>query len=619
VIEKTMARKRLKQIGLVACAIGVIVFSAFASQRVWRENGLKGLQAVSEQRLQLVANAIKAEIGRQDHLPVVLSLDSDVRQALEALARPERAALLDRLNRKLTRLSSEADTRAMFVIGPDGIVVAADNWKAPDTLVGRSLADRPYFTQAVAFGRSSYLGIEPATNRYRYYLAEAIRGESLLGVAVVRIEFDELEATWERAGEHVVVADSSGIAFLASDADYRFRGLRILGSPVREGSNPAEPARATQIADIDGQVLEQRGDDLVVRINAPDAGVVYLSQSTSLPDYGWTIYRLTSLASVDEDRRDGAIIGGSLSTLIIILLLYVVERHRAYIAASRSGVELKHQVAERTRALSETNASLQIEIEERRRTEGRLRSAQNQLVQAGKLAALGQMSAAIAHEINQPLAAIRTFVASTRIFAQRRDLGQVARNLDLINDLAERMAGITAHLKTFARKSEPGHVEPVLVERAIERALFLLESDIAATGVRIEKDIAPDLWVVGHAIQLEQVILNLVRNALDAIAGRAEPWIRLAARADADSVFIAVADNGAGVPADQIACMFDPFFTTKPVGKGLGLGLSISYGIVQDFGGQISATNRPEGGAELTVELPRHHRQTVGAESAVHA
>jgi two-component system, NtrC family, C4-dicarboxylate transport sensor histidine kinase DctB len=614
-----MARKRLKQLGLVACAVGVIVFSAFGSQRVWRENGLKGLQAVSEQRLRLVANAIKAEIGRQDHLPVVLSLDSDVRQALEVLAKPERTTLLDRLNRKLARLSNEADTRAMFVIGADGTVVAADNWESPDTLIGRSLADRPYFTQAVASGRSSYLGIEPATNRYRYYLAEAIRGESLLGVAVVRIEFDELEAAWERAGEHVVVADSSGIAFLASDADYRFRGLRILGSPVRAGSNPAEPARATQIADIDGQVLEQRGDDLVVRINAPDAGVVYLSQSTSLPDYGWTIYRLTSLASVDEDRRDGAIIGGSLSTLIIILLLYVVERHRAYVAANRSGIELKHQVAERTRALSETNASLEIEIEERRRTEARLRSAQNQLVQAGKLAALGQMSAAIAHEINQPLAAIRTFVASTRIFAQRRDLGQVARNLDLINDLADRMAGITAHLKTFARKSEPGHVEPVLVERAIERALFLLESDIAATGVRMERDIAPDLWVLGHAIQLEQVILNLVRNSLDAIAGHAEPWIRLAVRAEGDSVFIAVADNGAGVPPDQIARMFDPFFTTKPVGKGLGLGLSISYGIVQDFGGQISATNRPEGGAELTVELPRHHRQTIEAESAVHA
>jgi len=229
------------------------------------------------------------------------------------------------------------------------------------------------------------------------------------------------------------------------------------------------------------------------------------------------------------------------------------------------------------------------------------------------------MSAAIAHEINQPLAAIRTFMASTKIFAQRGEVAQVARNLDLITDLAERMASITGHLKTFARKSEPGHPEPVAVERAVERTLVLMAGQIRAAGVRIETDIAPGLLVTGQAVQLEQVILNLIRNALDAVAGRDQPWIRIRARATADTVSIAVADNGHGISAAEIDRIFDPFFTTKPLGKGLGLGLSISYGIVQDFGGQIHANNRPEGGAELTVELPRHRRETAPVEKAIHA
>jgi two-component system C4-dicarboxylate transport sensor histidine kinase DctB len=178
------------------------------------------------------------------------------------------------------------------------------------------------------------------------------------------------------------------------------------------------------------------------------------------------------------------------------------------------------------------------------------------------------------------------------------------------------MANITSHLKTFARKSEAGHPEPVSVEKAVAGTLFLLDSQIAASGVRIERQIDPDLCVMGHEVQLEQVILNLVRNALDAVAGRDRAFIRIWARASDGTVLIGVADNGPGIARDHIGQIFDPFFTSKAVGEGLGLGLSISYGIVQDFGGQISARNLPEGGAELTVELPRHRVEVAQAEAA---
>lgn len=614
-----MVRNRLKQLGLFACAAAAIAISTLASRHIWWENGLKALQAVSEQRLQLSANAIKAEIARQDHLPVVLSLDRDVREALLPATDATRTARIDRLNRKLARLNREADTRAMFIIGADGVVIASDNWETPDSQVGRVLADRPYFRQALTRNNSSYLGIEPSNNRVRYYLSESIRdGSEVLGVAVVRIEFDALEAAWQRAGERVIVADSDGVAFLGSDPDYKFRRLGVL-APSRSPEIMTDRYGSGPIESITGEVIERRGSDRVVRLGAPEPDEEYLSQSIALPEYGWTIHRLTSLAAVYEDQRDGAIIGGTISSLVIILALYVLQRHRAFIAASRYGAELEQQVATRTRELSETNASLQSEIEERRRTEARLRAAQNELVQAGKLAALGQMSAAIAHEINQPLAAIRTFMASAKVFAQRRDMGQVARNLDLITDLAERMAAITGHLKTFARKSEPGHPEPVLVGRAIDRSLFLLESQIKHAGVTMEKEIAPDVQVMGYEVQLEQVMLNLVRNALDAVVDAPAPWIRVRARATEDTVFIEIADNGHGIPADKIDRIFDPFYTSKAVGKGLGLGLSISYGIVQDFGGELHATNRPEGGAELTVELPRYRMTLLHAEMSTHA
>src|SRR5262249_40267069 len=170
---------------------------------------------------------------------------------------------------------------------------------------------------------------------------------------------------------------------------------------------------------------------------------------------------------------------------------------------------------------------------------------------------------------------------------------------------------------TFARKSEPGQREPVAVDGAIAGTLLLLESQIQSAGVRLERDVAPDLWVMGHTVQLEQVILNLVRNALDAVSGRPDASIRITARASGDKVAIGVSDNGPGIAPELIGRIFDPFFTTKGIGDGLGLGLSISYGIVQDFGGQISARNRPEGGAELTVELPRHKAETAQIDHAI--
>jgi two-component system, NtrC family, C4-dicarboxylate transport sensor histidine kinase DctB len=610
-----MLRTRRKQLYTFLGAIAVIGASAAGSQYIWREAGLKSLQAVNEQRVQLVANALTAEVGRQDHLPVVLSLDPDVRNALSS----RDTASLERLSRKLEVVSREADTRALYLIAPNGIVVASDNWQPSDTLVGRNLADQPYFKKAVENGRSSDLGVEPESNRTRYYLAEAVRaGANLLGIAVVRIEFDALESAWERASERVLVTDPDGVVFLASDAAYKYRSIGGKSASATD-DEIAKRYPGVMAAPIHFTVQEHRGQDSIIRVEAPDAGATYLYQTMHLPLYGWTIHRFTDLATVREDQRDGAIIGGAIMALIISLVLYVIERHRAYVVEKAGAARLKTQVDERTRDLSETNTSLQTEIEGHRRTEARLRETQNELVQAGKLAALGQMSAALAHEINQPLAAIRTFMASAKIFARRGDLTQVVTNLDLITDLAERMARITGHLKTFARKSEPGHPEPVLVNRAIDGTLFLLESQIKAAGVSVEKKVEANLWVLGHAVQLEQVILNLVRNALDAIDDQENGRIIITAQASGNNVLIKVADNGPGIPASEINQIFDPFYTTKALGKGLGLGLSISYGIVQDFGGQIHAENLPGGGAELTVELPCHRREGAAAEIAIHA
>src|SRR3954451_17055998 len=266
----------LRPAAFLIAALAVIALSAYGSQRLWRENGLRSLPALHEPRVGLIANAVHAEVNRQDHLPVVLSLDADVGRALRA---PQDAARLSQLSQKLQHIISEADTRALYVIGLNGTVLAAASSNPSETLIGRNLTDRSYFVKAIESGRSSYLGVEPVSNRVRYYLSEAIRDTSLLGVAVVRIEFDALEATWERGGERVLVTDADGVVFLASDPAFKYRVIEGATSKhlATESALPNYPESMT--LPVEMSLIERRGGNAIVRVRNGAEEVAYLYQT----------------------------------------------------------------------------------------------------------------------------------------------------------------------------------------------------------------------------------------------------------------------------------------------------------------------------------------------------
>jgi C4-dicarboxylate-specific signal transduction histidine kinase len=585
---------RLRRIGLLTLILIVVTgLTAWGAHRWAEALALDELTVNGEQRLGLYASSIRNAVGRYDYLPALTTRDHDVLALLAAPSDVQR----DVVNRRLEEANAVAGSAALYVVDGDGLALASSNWRDPaQSFVGQRYNFRPYFRQGMETGSGRYFGIGVTTGQPGYFLSHAAQADrGVIGLAVVKIDLEPLQRDWAAGGERVLVTDGNGVVFLASHAAWKYRALRPLPAEVR--ARLAE-TRQYDRSDLDALGLREgplmSGGARLVSLPNPDGPRhAYLMQELILPEFGWTIRFLSDLEPVRTQANAAALLA-ALAVLLLATGAALGQQRRQTLRLQReSHALLERRVAERTAELVAANRVL--------------RDAQEELVQAGKLAALGQMSAALAHEINQPLAAIRTFVASTRVLAERGEAALVQSNLAMVGDLAERMAVISGHLKDFARKG-PARVEAVSVARAMNHALTLLAPRLREEDIALDIDIPPDALVRGDAVRLEQVFVNLLRNAADAMAESDDRRLSLSAAPVTDNGAAAweirIRDRGTGIAdADQFR-LFDPFFTTKEVGQGLGLGLSLSYGIVRDFGGALRAENNPDGGACFVIRLP---------------
>jgi two-component system C4-dicarboxylate transport sensor histidine kinase DctB len=282
------------------------------------------------------------------------------------------------------------------------------------------------------------------------------------------------------------------------------------------------------------------------------------------------------------------------------------EQRSASVALQRAARELDQRLIERTALLRQANHDLEAKYATLKRTEHALRSTQDELVQAGKLAMLGQMAAGVTHELNQPLAAIRAFADNAITFLERGQAEKASANLAHIGDASARMGAIIAQLKGFARRS--GSVAIIDIAQSMRASAFLLDSEFRRLGAQLNfsdvRAAATPMMVAGDPVRIEQVFINLLRNALDAVETAPQRTVTVTLEQEAGHAVVRIADTGPGIPGELAAHLFEPFFTTKPSGKGLGLGLAISSSIVQAMNGQLTGSNRASGGAQFEVRLP---------------
>ena len=575
-------------IGLLLAGLGGGLAGRFVEDRVFRD-----LAEAGQHRLDLYALNLRAAIARYDALPYALTHGGDMRALLVAPTAPAIA----QVNQELERLADEVSVAALYVMDYTGLTLSASNWQTPGSFVGQSYAFRPYFTDAMQAGRGRYYGVGITTGQPGYFLAARVNDASgaALGVVAAKVELEDIARDWQKSGDTVLLTDGHGVIFLSSRVDWTYRALAPLSAEAR-----AALSRSQQYAklDIGAPPLTQGGtSDFGPLLRDAATGPLLLRQSTALADHGWTLHLVTDL---NAPRTAAWTAGLLVSASIIILTLLALYADQS-------------TAARRALVLAETNRRLQQEIAERTRTEADLRAAQDDLVQASKLAALGQMSAALAHEINQPLAALQTFLASSRLLLARGEAAKVQGNIDRMEKLIARISGLTQHLKRFARKSPPQRA-PLPLLGAVRNAVALFENRLRLEGIDLSIAVPEGLTVLGDEVRLEQVLVNLIGNALDAIAGAPLRRIRITAGGDGRTIHLSIGDSGPGFAPEALPRLFTPFFTTKPPGQGLGLGLVVSKGIVEDMGGTLTLENRPdaETGARFILSLPSAEEPSHG-------
>ncbi len=595
--------------GFNRTAFGILLLTSvlsWFSYHVARNLVLHKQETQLEQSLLLTKRSITTEIDRFRSLPAIVGEDARVR-ALASDASPE---AIDAANTYLERIVEQTGPADLYVLNAAGLTLAASNHATPQSFVGHDYSFRPYFRDALVAGNGRFYAIGVTTRKPGYFLSSRI---DIAGaqpvVVVVKADLSPLEAAWSAAGVRIAIADRAGVVFLSGDPAWQYRPLQPLADQMLERLLQERTYDGVDLAraePISSTLDSSRSADTSVIM--PGADRQLMAKFAPLQPDDWQIVAAADVRQVDMIGAlwAFAVFAVGLTTGAIF---YVLRQRRQLVRMRlRQGELLERMVAERTHDLA-------CEIDMRKRTEEELRQAQQGLIHSEKMAALGRMSTAIVHEVSQPLAALDATLATAGLLADQGRRADAGERLTKARDLVRRMQRTVKHLKTFARK-DVSEFEILAVDSVIRNVLELASPRTKATGVDVDVAAGEALAVRAVSVKLEQAMLNLLLNALDAVQDRPDPRVRIEGRRIGEQVEIAIIDNGSGIAPDLRERIIEPFFTTKLTGEGLGLGLSIATTIIKECGGAIRFEDAEEGGTRTVITVPAANDAELRLEAA---
>ena len=536
----------------------LIMLVAYSLAKLSAEKNLKN--TIQSELFQIV-NKLEITLERHSYLPSLLANDSDINEFLRMSKMTESyLKKQESVNLSLELTNNISGTATIFVMSPSGEVVSSSNWSEKESFISQNFSAWPYFKQASQNALGRHFSSQIADGERYYFFARSVQfNNMIIGIIAAQVPLSDIAFNWTSEIDFVVT-DNNGSAFLSSN-----KNLDLLHNESINLKN--EGYQLIKIANKKYQMLSQR-----------------------MELANWDVRVLSEYSIAQKEISRNILMSGIVIFLLSALaaLLYKVQNQRKEFR-QRARLSLENKVRERT-------------------TE--LKKSQEDLIQAAKMAALGQLSTGITHEINNPLTAIRAYADNAVQFLKKNRLDMVESNLSEITKLTESMASITGQLKSFARKSR-GELKAVNINDAIMNAIAIVNSKIVSSGTKINYDQNMDdkiKKVLADEIWLSQILVNLISNAISATNNNTKRniWINIS-EISVDSKHqycIKVKDNGTGIEESNLHKIFEPFFTTKPTTKGLGLGLSISFNLAKDMNGSLDARNHQKGGALFTLCLP---------------
>lgn len=543
-------------------------------------NSLK-IKAV--ERIGLYQNSLYNELTRFNFLPFVIARDKQLinwsfQQSAQA-------------NLALEDIKQASGANEVYIMDTTGKTLAASNWRSPNSFVNRNFAYRSYFKEAILGKNGQFFGIGTTSKKPGFYISTGAKEQDkTIAVTVAKVDLSILENIWMEAGENIFVTNRDGVVILSSQKPWKYRTLH--------------PLKTSQLENIQAQRqfanknLESLAADPATKkdqLNIDDTH--YIHQTADIQGTNWVMHYLTPVKnitqlSIETWSKIGLIL---LAMLAAILLLWLFK----------SSTKLKTSLKESAK-LRKLNDLLKTEIEHRHQVEKELRVAQKNIERASKLAAMGQLSASIIHELGQPLSAMKTYIASAQLPSKVSTPIESERSvLPKLNTLVERMSKISQQLQLFSHDGED-ETAKIDVRDALKGALIIISPALKQDNITLSLEFIDQPYLVkGDQIRLEQVLINLINNARAAVefSDTKKITIKMYVQ-DNNELTIEVIDTGAGIAEETLQILFDPFYTTKPSGVGLGLGLTISHNIIHKLNGTLTAHNNTDFGSTFIIILP---------------